>query len=200
MRLDTLTWINESSGRCVYRGGYLREVALNRLRQLEAEHGESVAFEILGPPRLSKLLFEAYLLKRTCETTEAVLYEAPDALAAALERTVFEDPDLRRRIISVGIPILLSDGERILRGPVAKAETAHHGWVDLTASNMAEWQVRLETIREAVHGELAADSSSSCDRGFAVSRTWGDDAAFYDIGEIVAWVFTYEEKGKREKN
>ncbi len=183
-----------------YRGGYLREAALNRLRQLEAEHGESVAFEILGPPRLSKLLFEAYLLKRTCETTEAVLHEAPDALAAALERTVFEDPDLRRRIISVGIPILLSDGERILRGPVAKAETAHHGWVDLTASNMAEWQVRLETIREAVHGELAADSSSSCDRGFAVSRTWGDDAAFYDIGEIVAWVFTYEEKGKRGKD
>jgi hypothetical protein len=137
-----------------YRVGYLREAALNRLRQLELKHGESVAFEILGPPRLSKLLFAADLLKRTCKTTEAVLHEAPHALAAALERTVLEDPDLRRRIISVGIPILLSDGERMLRGPVAKAETAHHGWVDLTAANMAKWQARLETIREAVHGEL----------------------------------------------
>ena len=183
-----------------YRGGYLREAALNRLRQLEGKHGESVAFEILGPPRLSKLLFEAYLLKRACKTTEAALYETPEALAAALERTVCGDPDLRRRIISVGIPILLADGERILRGPVAKAETAHHGWVDLTAANMAKWQARLETIREAVRGELGADSSSSCDRGFAVSRAWGDDAAFYDIGEIVAWVFTYEEKGKRGKD
>jgi hypothetical protein len=83
---------------------------------------------------------------------------------------------------------------------VAKAETAHHGWVDLTAANMAKWQARLETIREAVQGELAADSSSGCDRGFAASRTWSDDAAFYDIGEIVAWVLTYEEKGKRGKD
>ncbi len=46
-----------------FRGGYLRQAALNRLRQLEAEHGESVAFEILGPPRVSKLLYEAHLIE-----------------------------------------------------------------------------------------------------------------------------------------
>ena len=60
-----------------YRGGYLRQFALDRLRQLEKEHGDSVAFEILGPPRLSKLLFEAHLLKQTCRTTEAVLARHP---------------------------------------------------------------------------------------------------------------------------
>lgn len=183
-----------------YRGGYLREAALNRLHQLEAEHGESVAFEILGPPRLSKLLFEAYLLKRTCETTVAVLHESPAALGAALERTVHEDPDLRQRIVSIGIPILLADGARLLRGPVARAEAAHHGWVDLTAANMARWQARLETIRETVDAELAADSSSHCDRSFAASRAWRDDATFFDIGEIVAWILSYEERGKRGKD
>jgi NAD(P)-dependent dehydrogenase (short-subunit alcohol dehydrogenase family) len=183
-----------------YRGGYMREAALNRLRQLEGKHGESVAFEILGPPRLSKLLFEAYLLKRACETTEAVLHEAPDALAAALERTVFEDPDLRRRIISVGIPILLSDGERMLRGPVAKAEAAHHGWVDLTAANMAKWQARLETIREVVYGEMDSDTSSRHDRSFADSRAWRAEEGFFDIGEIAAWVFAHEDKGRRGKD
>jgi NAD(P)-dependent dehydrogenase (short-subunit alcohol dehydrogenase family) len=46
-----------------YRAAHLRDAALTRLRQLEAQHGEAVAFEILGPPRLSKLLFEAFLLK-----------------------------------------------------------------------------------------------------------------------------------------
>ena len=52
-----------------YRAGFLRQSALARLRQLEAEHGvNSVAFEILGPPRLSKLLFEAHLLHRSCGT------------------------------------------------------------------------------------------------------------------------------------
>ncbi len=57
-----------------YRGGFMRQTALNRLHQLEAEHKvDSVAFELLGPPRLSKLLFEAYLFKRTCEGISAAI-------------------------------------------------------------------------------------------------------------------------------
>src|SRR3990172_1865275 len=47
-----------------FRAGALRDAALERLRQLGEEHGESVAFEILGPPRMSKLLYESFLLKR----------------------------------------------------------------------------------------------------------------------------------------
>jgi NAD(P)-dependent dehydrogenase (short-subunit alcohol dehydrogenase family) len=183
-----------------YRGAHLRQAALSRLRQLEAEHGESVAFEILGPPRLSKLLFEAQLLKRTCTTTEAVLRETPDGLAAALERQVLDDSDIRRRSISIGIPILLADGERLLRGPVAKAEAAHHGWVDLTAANMAKWQARLKAIRETLRAELAGDTSSRADRSFAAARAWRSDDGFFDVGEIVAWILSYEEEGQRGKD
>ena len=41
-----------------YRAGVLRHRAIEFARRLEAEHNaESVAFEILGPPKLSKLLF-----------------------------------------------------------------------------------------------------------------------------------------------
>jgi NAD(P)-dependent dehydrogenase (short-subunit alcohol dehydrogenase family) len=183
-----------------YRGGYLREAALNRLRQLEVEHGESVAFEILGPPRLSKLLFEAHLLRQSCKTTGAVLGETPDGLAATLERHLADAPEVRRRIISVGIPILLADGERLLRGPVVKAQEAHHGWVDLTAANMSKWQSRLEAIREAVRAELAGDTSSRCDHAFVASRQWCSDGGFFDIGEIVAWILAYEDKGQRGKD
>ena len=46
-----------------YRAGLMRHWALEKLRALEKEKGaRSVAFENLGPPRLSKLLFEADLL------------------------------------------------------------------------------------------------------------------------------------------
>lgn len=183
-----------------YRGGYLRNAALNRLRQLEGEHGEAVAFEILGPPRLSKLLYEAYLLKKACKSTKAVLGVTPEALAEALEQEVRSNAILRGRIISIGIPILLPDGEQLLRGPVLKSKDSYHGWVDLTASNMRTWKERLETIHQMVRAELDGETSSRHDREFAASREWLSDEEFFDIGEIVAWIFTYEDQGRRGKN
>jgi NAD(P)-dependent dehydrogenase (short-subunit alcohol dehydrogenase family) len=183
-----------------YRGGLLREAALTRLRQLENEHGEAVAFEILGPPRLSKLLYEADLLKRVCKTTLAVLDTAADTLSGMLEQEVLTNAALRRRIISIGIPILLSDGERLLRGPVMKSRDAYYGWVDLTATNMETWRKRLMAVREAVGAELNGDTSSRHDRHFTASRAWRLDQEVFDIGEIVAWIFATEDEGKRKKN
>ena len=182
-----------------YRGGYLRQAALDRLRQLEAEHGESVAFEILGPPRLSKLLFEAFLLKRAYVTMAAALEPAPDALAGAVEQEVIGSPETRRRIISIGIPILLADGERLLRGPVIKSLDAYHGWVDLTPANMGKWQGRLDAIRRTVGIELGADTSSRHDRTYPASRQWLSGGDAFDIGEIVAWVLNNEDQGSRAK-
>jgi len=183
-----------------YRGGFLRQAATNRLRLLEAEHGESVAFEILGPPRLSKLLFEAYLLKRVCKTISAVLADKPEALATALERHVCADRAIRRRMISIGIPVLLADGKRLLRGPRIKSEDPYHGWVDLTPSNMRTWQERFKTIGDTMHEELAGDTSSCQDRNFASSREWACEDATFDIGEVVAWIFNTEEQGRRGKS
>src|SRR4029079_3322129 len=56
-----------------YRAGLMRHWALEKLRDLETQHGvRSVAFENIGPPRLSKLLFEADLLRATFGTMDAV--------------------------------------------------------------------------------------------------------------------------------
>ena len=181
-----------------YRGGYLRQAALNRLRQLEAAHGTSVAFEILGPPRLSKLLFEAHLLKRAHGTISEVLANPPEALGASLEAVLEQDADIRQRIISVGIPILLPDGERLLRGPLIKAQD-RHGWVDLTSANMLEWRKRLAALRDQIQVELAGDSSSRHDRAFAAAREWCPAEDELEVGETVAWIFTHQEGGWREK-
>lgn len=183
-----------------FRGGYLRQAALNRLRQLEAEHGQAVAFEILGPPRVSKLLFEVYLLKQVYTTMTAALQAEPAIMAFVLEQVITADAALRQRIISVGTPILLADGQRLLRGPVIKAANAYQGWVDLTAANMAKWQERLAAIRAMVRIELSGETSSRYDRGYRASREWLPDDDSFDVGEIVAWVLSYEEQGKRGKD
>ncbi len=49
---DVIAALDSSAMGPTYRAGYLRQAALNRLEQLEAAHGEGVAFEILGPPRV----------------------------------------------------------------------------------------------------------------------------------------------------
>lgn len=196
-----------------YRGGYLRNRALERLERLEEESGiESVAFEMLGPPRLSKLLFEAYLLGKACGSMTAVLAtDAPD-LSAALEQLIRSDRELRARMISIGIPILLSDGKTLLRGAMMKIPPksagdelpvtpdaidhwAEAGWVDLRQSNMTHWHERLGRI---------LDETSRIDRDDSSSREnfppdyWNHFESM-PIGKIAAWIFTVEEKGARMK-
>lgn len=184
-----------------YRAGFLRQAALARLHQLEAEHGEeSVAFESLGPPRVSKLLYEAYLLKRVCGTLSEALKRGPQELSAALEGEVVREAELRQRILSIGIPILMADGERLLRGPVVKSQDAEHGWVDLTPANLSRWQERLVALRAQVQiARSESEASSRLDRTYPSAREWMADDPF-DVGEIAGWVFIHEDKGRRGKS
>ena len=183
-----------------FRGGFLREAALNRLRQLEAKHGQAVAFELLGPPRLSKLLFEAYLLKTAMGSMDAVIAASAHELSAALSERIAEDTDCRRRMLSIGIPVLLGNGERLLRGPVIKSVDADHGWVDLSPANMDKWRERLSAIGDVASAECSGDTSSMNQRIFSASRGWQPGEDFFDLGEIVSWIFIHEDGGRREKN
>jgi hypothetical protein len=182
-----------------YRAGILRQAALARLRQLEIQHqDDSIAFEILGPPRLSKLLYEACLLRRACATLAGVLSRTPGDLASALEKLITEQAGLRQRILTIGIPILLPDGRRLLRGPAAKSQDAEHGWVDLTPDNMERWQSRIAALRAFLEMTGEAPSGSGPDRVYPSAASWAQDEAF-DVGEVVGWLLIHEEKGRRGK-
>ncbi|MDH3858133.1 MAG: short-chain dehydrogenase, partial [Gammaproteobacteria bacterium] len=196
---DVIAALDASATGPSFRGGHLRQAALNRLARLEAEHGEAVAFEILGPPRLSKLLYEAHLLKLTLQHSDAILAETPAAMASILENMVRDNEALRRRILSIGIPILMADGVSLLRGPIIKSSDSYYGWVDLTPKNMRVWQARIRAIRASAESDLVAESSSSSDRLLTPSREWDSQKDILDIGEIVAWILDREEGGRREK-
>ena len=181
-----------------YRGGYLRAMAMQGLDALEQEHGvRSVAFEMLGPPRLSKLLYEAHLLSLTCPTVNALAKSRGEDLARATQKIVREQsPDLRRQMLSVGVPIVLPDG-RVLRGEtVVVAPTANQpdmaarGWVDLRPANLARWVTRAQTIV----AEPPMEGSGS-------SANW---EGMRPDGPIVpprmaVWIFEREEGGYRIK-
>jgi hypothetical protein len=196
-----------------YRAGLMRHWVLEKLRALEEQHAvKSVAFENLGPPRLSKLLHEADLLRRTYETMESVRLGDPAEMSRRLAEEVSRDAVRRREIISIGIPILLPDG-RVLRGPESKippvvagtevyevsAERveawAWAGWVDLREANMARWKQRFARIRAETDSIPPQDTSS---RFLRDRQFWGEGGVIQP-GKVVGWIFATEEQGARMK-
>jgi len=206
-----------------YRAGYLRDQAIEQIERLEIQTKiPSVALGELGPPELSKLLWEAYLFEQVFGTLKDVLCQqeskkpnlpleinrdrTPEEISRSLENYIENNPQISELITSVGIPVLLSDGVTLLRGPFIRIPELHgqkrtqikegdinrwanKGWVDLRKENSLVWQKRFETML----------------RGRQSTRGRGSDAinrATYlykeiRIGEVVSWIFNNEIGGYR---
>jgi hypothetical protein len=193
-----------------YRAGLLRHLALERMIELQEEHGtRSVAFEMLGPPRITKLLFEADLLRQAFGTMEAVRGATGAQVAEALDRLVRDTPEAANQIAAVGIPVLLASGE-LIRGPEvivpknladepvtdAKVDAwAHDGWVDLRLDNCEHWVRRMREIEAETAGIPTGDTSS---RYLRDRRFWEDEPEIQP-GRVVGWILSIEEKGARIK-
>lgn len=193
-----------------YRAGLLRHWALERLNEMEKEHGvRSVAFEMLGPPRNSKLLFEAHLLRLVYPNMAAVWNATPEQVRDALDRLVREDPQAANLVVSVGIPILLDSGE-VIRGvsvivpPDADNESVtpgkleqwvRDGWVDLRLANCAKWIERFQKIRDEIAALPEGDTSSR----YLRNRRFWHKVDVIQPGKVVGWILGEEEAGSRIK-
>ena len=163
---DIINALDNATLEPTYRAGFLQASAVEQLEELEQIHKvDSVAFELLGPPRLSKLLHEINLIKLVCNNMKDILDKTPEELSEKIYQIIKNNAKLRNEILSIGIPILLPDGKSLLRGnemkiPPYRGEDeleineknlklwAHDGWVDLRVSNMKKWQDdRMKLIR-----------------------------------------------------
>lgn len=200
---DVVAALDASTMGPTYRAGVLRSVALERMERLERLHGvEAVAYEMLGPPRLSKLLFEAALLRRLCGTLTSAAALDPASVAADAWHLLEGDADLRQRMLSAGLPVLHPDGARILRGPIVHAapegggldeRAVERGWVDLRPSNWTRWRERVMRICAEQGTEPSADRGSLADHDPAVK----DERI--RPGQLAAWILRREEAGERIK-
>ncbi|TKJ40312.1 short-chain dehydrogenase [candidate division LCP-89 bacterium B3_LCP] len=205
---DVISALDASVLGPTYRAGAMRDSALQIMRDLQKKHHtESVAFELLGPPRLSKLLYEVYLLQKVCGSLSAVVKSSPRELSESVEAYISKKQNIRSQILSIGIPILLSDGKSMLRGPEVKIPSskvedrfkispekiddwANAGWIDLREKNFAQWQERLTEIKTEIDS-LPSDETSSAYHWH--KAYWGQGSDALDPGKIVAWVFVKKE-------
>lgn len=200
-----------------YRAGQLRTVAVKDLQRLEDKHGlPSIALGELGPPELSKLLFEAWMIRDAygdpllgcVEDAEGRAIE-PEEISERLAAGI-EESTVAHQAISIGIPVLLPDGRSFLRGPLIKVPEikgksktaaldgpddlerwANRGWIDLRPENMRAWQQRFVRM-DAERQELARKGSAAVSRGTYLP-------VGLKIGDVVAWIFNNEMGGYRVK-
>jgi NAD(P)-dependent dehydrogenase (short-subunit alcohol dehydrogenase family) len=188
-----------------YRGGALRETALRYMEELEREHGvRSVAFEMLGPPRLSKLLFEAEILRRLFADVREVAGLDPGDTAERAWLAIQDDTTLRSDMLSVGIPILLPDGSHMLRGPYVNVVPdgsedvpvqvwANRGWVDLRPNSWQRWRERCAQYARTVLDVPGPEHGSGAD--LDVRARSGEIRP----GVLASFIFRFEDEGERMK-
>ena len=171
-----------------------RKTVLTELKKLDKE--ELASIPTLGP-LTSKILWEAEVLQKSFGGLEKAL----KAKASEMERKTLEmiskNANLRSKIISVGIPILLPNG-KILRGPEMSVpqnnnfrkptrseieKWASKGWVDLRAKNWLKWLSWLDKYELSLSG----------------NETGKIESKNFEVGEVCGWVLAHEFGGLRMK-
>ena len=202
---DIVAALDAATAGPTYRAAMLRASALAHLEALERQTKScTVADEMLGPPRLTKLLWEAHLCRVLRPSVRALATSRPEALATESQALIERDASLRSHILSVGIPILTPDGARLYRGgsvAVAGGDgpdprgAAPRGWVDLRPQQFGLWSRRAqEMVAQAERrASRAAESGSDVDW----TAIGADDPI--EPARFATWVFRYEDRGERIK-
>jgi len=202
---DTVAALDAATAGPTYRAGILREYALGRLDALERERGPAVAYEMLGPPRLTKMLFEAHLCGRLRASVRALAGSEPGPLASEALALVEQNPALRRRILSVGLPIVTPDGRCVYRGSLVVVppapdggdplDAAPRGWVDLRPTQFGQWIERAREMVRQADARAGAPASSGSDADWVAIGP--NDAV--SPARFATWVFRHEDRGERIK-
>lgn len=207
---DVLSAIDGAITEPSYRAGALRDQAIREMNALEAalkdELLPSIAVGHLGPPKLTKLLAEAFLIREATGTDDidALRQLTAEELQQRVENYLAANPRMTSLIVTIGIPMLreqqrelhLTRGPRVNipptppdGAPVAIDATsaekyARNGWVDLRIGNFEVWSQRLALLADARPDIVRSGSAA-----FDVTRYAG---AKFVPGDVVGWLLNNE--------
>ena len=183
-----------------YNAAFQRNVVLKHIADLElAEGAPSIATGNLGPT-VAKHLFELHILKAVAGSVENLLETDASSLATKASEFVLGNRQVRRQILSLGLPILLDNGE-ILLGTYwivpnstdnqevdqAKVDSwARQGWVDLRVSQISSWLGRIKLVGTDIEEKRSSSQ-------VILNRNWQSVVLEgFNVGEILAYVYSME--------
>ena len=191
-----------------YRAGYIRQGALDELSEMEENEGiPSIAIGELGPPQLSKFLYETYLVQQFYKKVEQLAVAKPEEMSKQIVKFLEENIEVKEIMTSLGLPILLPDGKTLIRGPKisipeSKVSTsieisskeeidswAKQGWIDLRVENMKVWQKRGQSMMASAENSYVQGSSRFARKIYS--------SKYIRTGEVVGWIFINELDGGR---
>jgi hypothetical protein len=207
---DVLAAIDGAITEPSYRAGLLREQACRQMELLERalaqddpNHLPSIAVGHLGPPRLTKLLSEAFLLREAAASSrfDALIAISPAEMQRKVSDYLAAHPRVESVIVTTGVPILReSNGAMTMtRGPrlnipvpnpdgsgnaVDVERFAFHGWVDLRLANFEVWRERLRSMAGLIPDFAGAGSAA-----FERSKYMAQE---FEPGDAVGWLLTNE--------
>ncbi len=163
-RWDICTALDSASIGPSFNAAFERQTILDKMRKMEDKlKTRSVSIGNLGPA-VTKLLWELEILRSICPSLTNIANGSADQMAMDAENLILNlDADLRQKILSIKMPILL-DGNRILLGagwhfpqdqqPQNIRDNieiwAREGWVDLRSQRMAHWQSEIRKVIDFV--------------------------------------------------
>jgi len=207
---DVLSAIDGAITEPSYRAGVLREQAIREMKKLEKAMAGSVLPSIaighLGPPKLSKLLIEAFLVREAFGTSDldALQKITPAEMQRRVEGYLAANPRIVSLIATVGIPLLRERGGKLelTRGPRinippappdgaavpltndAIERYARTGWVDLRLENFQTWHERIVRVAKS-RPDIVSQGSAA----FDLTRYPSSE---FVPGDVVGWLLTNE--------
>ena len=191
---DVLSAIDGAITEPSYRAGVLRDQAIRAMERLEKAAGghvlPSIAVGHLGPPKLSKLLIEAYLLREAFGDRIANMLTIDAAeMQQRVENVLATQPAIVSLVTTIGIPRINIPPAQPDNTPSpidcdAVEKYARTGWVDLRIQNFELWRERIARLSQS-RPDIVAQGSAA----FDVTKYSGDR---FVPGDVVGWLLTNE--------
>ena len=169
----------------------------------QKNNSTSIATGNLGVT-VAKRLYELHIIKQVCKTVDELKNIDVKKLCDLVTENIENNKDLIIEMLSLGLPIVMEDdtmfiGEYSLfpdKGcdlTVTKERLEKWiqvGWVDLRAENILFWKETITYVYNDAQKVLK-------DKDFILNRDAFSISNDYDIGEVLAYYYNLQEKGRK---
>lgn len=190
-----------------FAGRVMSEKSKKELMTLMKDHNvTSIATGNLGAT-VAKELYELYLIKAICGTVDELKNKSAEEIYVGICDYLNKNSSIITEMISLGLPVIKENNE-IYIGNYSLYPTKHND-LTITPENLEKWSkvawvdLRIKTIKNwrdriiEIYNDAMVLSS---DRTFKLNRAISAIENDYDIGELLAYHFNMQEKGRKKSN